>query len=112
MTRLTIVLIAVVVLVGALLAATGVLYVQNSNDKTGITIDKKELKEKTDEAVKKTEEAGSKALDKAGQAMHNAADAMRGSSHDSTRPATTPRRTDKSLPDPEGSRPLPEFPRP
>jgi hypothetical protein len=47
---------------------------RNNNNETGVTIDKKELKEKTQEAVKKTEEAGGKVLDKTGKALREAAD--------------------------------------
>ena len=73
-----------------MLATTGVVSVRNTKDETGVTIDKKELKEKTQEAVKKTEEAGGKVLDKTGEALRKAGDEVRGSSHDQKSPAITP----------------------
>jgi hypothetical protein len=80
----------------AVLAITGVLHVRDTKDETGVTIDKKELKEKTQEAVKKTEAAGSKALDKTGEALHKAADEIRGASHDQKTPAPTPPADEKN----------------
>ncbi len=107
MTRLIIAAIAVFILVGAVLATTGVLRVQNNKDQSGIVIDKKELKAKTQEAVKKTEEAGSKILDKTGEALHKAADKVRGSSHDQQTPAT-PQLNDKNLRQPDETRQSPD----
>jgi hypothetical protein len=92
MTRLFIVVIAILVVVGVALAATGVLHVQNTKDETGITIDKKEFKEKAQEAVKTTTDAGGKILDKTSEALHNAADGLRKPSDDRNPPATTPQR--------------------
>ena len=54
----------VCVVVFCSMVGTGVLKVHDSKDEAGITIDKKELKEKTHEAVRKAEEAGSEVLDK------------------------------------------------
>lgn len=87
MSRLILAMIAIIALVVAGLAMSGVLSVRNDKEQTGITIDKKELKEKTREAVKKTEEAGDKAIDKTSNALHKAADQLRGWSHDSKMPA-------------------------
>jgi hypothetical protein len=64
-------LVAVLVLAGVGLAAVGVLRMENSPDKTTITIDKKLLKEKTGDAIEKTKEAGGDLLKKAGDKLHN-----------------------------------------
>jgi uncharacterized protein HemX len=101
MTRLILAAIAILVVMGAVLAMTGVLQVQNNKDESSVTIDKKELKEKTHEAVKKTEEAGGAILDRTGKALHEAADKVRGSSHDQKAPPTAPRLNDKNLPHPD-----------
>jgi hypothetical protein len=106
MTRLIMSLFVVLVLVCAALALTGVLTFHNSKDETGVTIDKKELKEKTQEAVKKTEETGGKILDKTGEALHKAADGLRSPPDPNT--PTTPRLNDKNMQRPDGSQPAPE----
>ena len=106
MTRLTMTAIVILIVGSAVLATTGVLSFRNTKDKTGITIDKKELKEKTQEAVKKTEAAGNTILDKTGEAMRKAGDEMRRSSHEQKAPATTPPAGDKendNLRQPDGS---------
>ena len=80
MRRLLAVLVAIVVLVGVALAATGVLYVQSTEDKASITIDKKGAQEKTQEAVDKARAAGGEILDKTGKALHQAGESLRPSS--------------------------------
>jgi hypothetical protein len=101
MARLILILFAILILVGGVLAATGVLHVQNNKDETNFTIDKKELKEKAHDAVQQTEEASGKALDKASQAMRNAADKIRGSAHSgpTNSAPSSPRLNDKNQPD-------------
>ena len=108
MTRLIVLTIAILVVVGAVLATSGVLRVQNSKDESGITIDKKELKEKTQEAVKTTEAAGGKILDKTGEALHKAAEKVRAPSPDQKTPATTPQLNDRNPRLPEESKQPPE----
>ncbi len=109
MRRLMMAAIAIIVLAGVVLAATGVLRIQNNNKETRVTIDKKELKEKTQEAVKKTEEAGGKVLDKTGKALREAADNLKGSSHDQKTPRTAPQLDDKNNPrQPDEGKRLPE----
>ena len=82
MTRLILTVVVILVVVGVVLAAAGVLHFQNTKDETGVTIDKKQLKEKTHEAVEKTGEAGGKILEKTGETLHKAAERLRGSSGD------------------------------
>ncbi len=90
MTRVLIVAIGILAVVGVALAAAGVLHVQNSEDATGIIIDKKQLDEKTQDAVKNTEDAGGKILNETGDALHKAADEMRNPSRNAPAPSTTP----------------------
>ena len=87
MVKLFLALIAVIALVGAVLAATGVMTVRNTEGETSIIIDKKELKEQAGKAAEKTKEAGEKAVDQAGQAVQKAKEAVRESLKD--RPSTT-----------------------
>ena len=95
MSRFIATVVVIAVVVGALLAAAGVLHFRNGTDETSITLDKKELKDNTRDVVGKTEEAGGKILDKTGQALHKAAEGLRGSPGD--RQATkTPAPGDKS----------------
>ena len=109
MTRVLIVAIGILAVVGVALAAAGVLHVQNSKDETGIIIDKKQLDEKTQDAVKKTEDAGGKILNETGDALHKAADEMRSPSREAPVPSTTPPTDEKNgnLPRPSGKN-LPE----
>lgn len=101
MSRLILAVIAIVVLVGLVLAATGALHFRNTEDQSSVTIDKKELKEKTQEVLKKTQDAGGQVLDKTGEALHKAADGLRKSPNDrSATPApATPGGDDKPQPD-------------
>ena len=89
MTRLVVAVVVILVLIGGVLAAAGVLHFRNATDQSTITIDKKELKEKTDKAVEKTEEVGGKILDKTGETLRKAAERLRGSAHDQGPPTAT-----------------------
>lgn len=109
--RVLMTVFVIVVVLGAVLAATGVLHVRNSDDESGVTIDKKELNQKTQEAVEKTENAGSKFLDKTGEALHKAAEGLRKPSDDRNAPASTPRLNDKNTPQPGESKPSSQGPR-
>jgi hypothetical protein len=91
MSRLITTVVVVIVIAGVVLFATGTLHFRNTPAETSVTIDKKELNQKTKDLVGKTEEAGSKVLDKTSEALHKAAKEVRGSSHDE--PAATPRAT-------------------
>ena len=108
MSRLIMIAFVILVVCGAVLATTGVLSVRNTKDATGVTIDKKELKEKSQDAVKKTEDAGGKVLDKTGEALRKAADEVRGPSHSKTTATPTVDDKDKNLRPPEGSKELPQ----
>lgn len=55
MTRVITIIVAIAVAAGAVLAVSGVLHFQNTKDQSTMTLDKKELKEKTNGAVKKVE---------------------------------------------------------
>jgi len=103
MLRFVLTLILILVVVGAVLALTGVLHVRNSNDETGVTVDKKKLEEKTEKAIEKSEEAGRKMLDKTSDALHKAADEI--SSHDRNTSTTTPATGDNSMRQREGNKP-------
>ncbi len=85
MGRILVALVVVVVVVGAVLAMAGVLHFRSADHQATITIDKKELKEKTDKAVEKTEAVGSEILDKTGQILHKAAAGLRESAPIGTR---------------------------
>ena len=67
MSRFITKLVVIAVVIGVLLAAAGVLHFRNGTDQTSVTLDKKELKEKTRDVVGKTEEVGGKILDKTGE---------------------------------------------
>jgi hypothetical protein len=104
MPRLIMTVVVILVVVGVVLAATGVLRFRNTEDETGVTIDKKELKEKTQKAVEKTEEAGGKILDKTGETLHKAAEGLRGSSDDKRAPTKTPATDDEKTRQPDQSK--------
>ena len=82
MSRLIITIAVILIGLGVVLAATGFLRFRNSNDESGITLDKKELKEKSQEAVQKTEAAGGKILDPTSESLQKAVKQLRGSSGD------------------------------
>ncbi len=101
--------IVIVVLVGVGLAVAGVLRFENTRNQSSITLDKKELQQKTEKAVEKTEAAGGEILDKTGQALHQAAQSLTGSSDKEKLPAKeqppakTPAPGDgKNMPDSKG----------
>jgi hypothetical protein len=96
MSRLLSTIAIIVMAVVAVLGTVGVLHFQNADDKAGITVEKKDLEEKTEKAVEKTEEVGGEILDKTGKALHKAAADLRESSQDPPHtPATTPAPHDK-----------------
>jgi hypothetical protein len=72
MSRLIALIVTTAVVVGAVLAATGVLRFQNTRDEAAVTIDKKQLKEKTQKAIEKAEKTGGGILDKTGEALQKA----------------------------------------
>jgi hypothetical protein len=80
MARLITTLVLIAVVVGVVLAATGVLRFQNTKDESIITIDKKELKEKAQGMAKEATKTEGKILDKTSQTLHKAAERLRGSS--------------------------------
>ena len=109
MKRLILAMVVILGVVGVVLATTGVLHFRNTKDETGVTIDKKELKEKTQEAVEKAEKAGGKILDKTGETLHKAGERMRGSSSgDRSTPTTAPAADDESTRKPAGSKNPPD----
>jgi hypothetical protein len=90
MSRLITTLLVIGVVIGFVLAATGVLHFQNTTDEATITINKKELKEKTQEVIKETGEAGGKMLDRTSETLHKAAEGMRPSPENQTTPSKSP----------------------
>jgi hypothetical protein len=96
MSRLITTVVLTLVVVGIVLAATGVLRFHNTEDQSGITIDKKELKEKAQDAVENTGEAGSAILNKTGEILHKAVERMRGSSDDQSSTTTSPAANDEN----------------
>jgi uncharacterized protein YpmS len=70
--RLFLILVALAVVAIVVVIAVGGLSIQNTPDKTSITIDKKELQEKAHEALVKTKEAGSSLLKQTGQDLQKA----------------------------------------
>jgi hypothetical protein len=93
--RLTLLILALFVLVGFVLATAGIMYFQSTEDKASITIDKQKLKEKTQEAIEKTKEAGSEGLERMGKALHKTADELKNSSNERNVPPATPKHSDK-----------------
>jgi hypothetical protein len=90
MARFITTLVVIVVVVGVVLAATGVLRFQDTKDQSIITIDKKELKEKVDKMTTQAEQAGSKALDKTSETLHKGVEELRHSSKDKAAPPEPP----------------------
>jgi hypothetical protein len=107
MSRLMITIAVILVGLGVVLASTGVLRFHNTKDETGITLDKKELKEKSQEAVQKTEAAGGKILDRTSESLQKATQRLRGSSGDRDSHATSPA-GDEGAKKPGGSKTPPE----
>ncbi len=64
-----IILIAVAAFV---LAYAGILSFENSKNKAGVTIDKSQLKQQSQQIIDKTKKAGGKLLRKAGDELHKA----------------------------------------
>jgi hypothetical protein len=81
----------------------GVLHFRSTDNQATITVDKKELKEKTDKAVEKTEAVGSEILDKTGQILHKAAAGLRESAPDQHAPAATPAPDDHNTRQPDAN---------
>ena len=90
MLRFIVIVIAILAVVGIVLAAAGVLHFQSNANESTIIIDKQELNEKTHKAVEKTEEVGSKALEKTGDALHKAAEELRKSPDNKPAPTRKP----------------------
>jgi hypothetical protein len=82
-------IVVALVVLAAVLAVKNVVYVQNTDDETGIMINKKELKEQTHEAVEKTKKAGSELLDRSRKALHDASGGPKKPPHDEPLPAPT-----------------------
>jgi hypothetical protein len=97
--RLFLILVTLAILAGLVLAAVGVISVQNTPDKTSITIDKTELKAKTKDAVEKTKEAGSSILEKTGESLHKAGKDI-DESRDQSEPSKSPNFDKKDKPQP------------
>ena len=87
MKRLFLILVAFVVVAGILLVVVGALSIQNSPDKTSITIDKAELREKTREALHETKKTGSAILEKSGNELRKAGENLDKSPQDQSVPA-------------------------
>jgi hypothetical protein len=79
MARLITTLILIAVVIGIVLAVSGVLRFQSTNDESTITLDKKELRDKAHEAVEKT-----------GETLQKAGERLRGSSQEHVTPTPTP----------------------
>ena len=97
-------IIAILVLVSPVLATTGVVSFHNTKDQTGVTIDKKELKEKDSGCGQEGGRGRWKFSRRPARSLRKAADEMRGSSHDQMKPPTkTPPadETDKNPQQPE-----------
>jgi hypothetical protein len=91
MARLITTLVVIFVVVGVVLAATGVLRFQNTKDESIITIDKKELKEKAQGVATQAKQTEGKILDKTSETLHKAAEHLRSPSDDKkSAPANTP----------------------
>jgi hypothetical protein len=104
MNRLMMTVVVILVVVGVALATMGILHFRNTKDETGVTIDKKELKETTQEAVEKAGEAGGKILDKTGETLRKAGERLRGSSGDRDASPRTPAADDDSTRQSDGSK--------
>ena len=89
MRRLMLTAGVIVVLVGAVLGAAGVLHVRNTENETSVTLDKKDLGEKTQEVIDKAKETGGTILERTGKALHNVGEGIREPSHDRSAPTKT-----------------------
>jgi hypothetical protein len=108
MARLITTLVVIAVVVGVVMAATGVLRFQNTKDESIITIDKKELKEKAQGMAAQATKTEGKILDKTSQTLHKAAEGLRGPSGDNKIPPTvTPPLDPKKEPRPDADKPAP-----
>jgi hypothetical protein len=87
MARLITTLVVIVVVVGVVMAATGVLRFHNTKDESIITIDKKELKEKVQGMTTQAEKDEEKVLDKASETLHKAAERLHSPAEDHGAPA-------------------------
>ena len=97
MARVITMLVAIVVVVGVVLAATGVLRFENGKDESIIKIDKKELKEKAQGMVTQAEKTEGKILEKTGEALHKAADRLQGSPQKKELPPTVTPNDDSNM---------------
>lgn len=88
MSRFIATMVVIALVVGVFLAVAGVIHFQNGPDRATVTLDKKDLNEKTQEAVKDMKRAGGDILNKTGDALHRAAAGVRGSSPEQDRQAT------------------------
>lgn len=104
MLKLILTLVAVIALVGAVLAATGVISVRSTDDKTSVTIDKEEMKSQANKAIERTKEIGGTMVEKASQAVHKAKESLRGSpeDHRSAAPSGASGPADPIQPAPDG----------
>jgi hypothetical protein len=78
MVKIILAIVALAVLTGIVLAATGVLRVRNTENTFNIELHKKDLEQKTNEAVEKSKQAGDAILEKTGELPHKAGDKLQG----------------------------------
>jgi hypothetical protein len=89
---------AISVVVVVVLAVTGALRVRNAGDEVHITIDKKEVKEKAEQAIDKTKHLGDRVVEKTREILHSSED------RDDTLPSETPEDPQHLDPSTENSR--------
>ncbi len=73
MKKLLALTILIIALGSVVFASTGVISIQNTTDKTSVTIDKKELKDPAGRVLEKTGEVGSTILNKTNEVLEKAA---------------------------------------
>ena len=89
MGRFILTVIVIFVVAAVVLTVAGALHFQNTPDETRVTLDKKELNQKTQELMGESKEAGSKALKNTGEALHKAGEDLH-PSHDQPAPSAKP----------------------
>jgi len=89
MKRLILMFGVTVLLVGGVLATTGVLHVRNTEDETSVILDKKDLGEKAQEVLHQAKDTGSTILERTGEVLRNAGEDIGKPSPDTSAPKKT-----------------------
>jgi hypothetical protein len=101
MARFITTLVVIVVVVGVVMAATGVMRFHDTKDESIITIDKKELKEKVQGMATEAKKSEGKVLEKTSDALHKAAERLHSPTddHDATAKPSADNHNNQRSPD-------------